>query len=68
MQIEKEREEWMTSTEAAAYCRCSKVSLWRRRAEGLVAHRLGGRLLFRRSDIERFILDGSEKLRSSGRS
>jgi excisionase family DNA binding protein len=50
---------WMTAEEAADYLRCSvsrlrKLSMHRE----LAAHRDGGRVLYRREELDAFITDG----------
>ena len=49
-------DEFITQREAAAIMRCSEVSVWRLRKTGRLAfHRILGKVLFRRSDLEAFL-------------
>jgi excisionase family DNA binding protein len=51
--------ELLTLDELSDYIRTPKATIyaWRKRRTGPVGHRLGRRLIFRRSDVDRWIAD-----------
>ena len=52
-----------TLSEAAQYIRCSKVFIWqRRRAGDLVGLHAGRKVLFRKSELDRFLVKESRPL------
>lgn len=54
---------WLSSKEAAAYLRVSESRLRHDRCEGhwgLRFYRLGGRVLYRREDLDRFVLSQAQ--------
>ena len=54
--IENNKDEFYAQKEAAAIIRCSEISVWRLRKSGRLAfHRILGKVLFRRSDLEAFL-------------
>lgn len=54
--IDTTNDEFLTTRETAALIRCSEVSVWRLRKSGRLAfHRILGKVLVRRSDLEAFL-------------
>lgn len=52
--------EWMTSAEAAEYLRCTRGRIHNLVSEGrLPHHKDGGRLLFRRSELDAYVTGGA---------
>jgi len=50
-----EREGLLDAREAQKYLRLSRSTLWRLRRQGLPVVKLGGRILFRQKDLDRFV-------------
>ena len=62
MKMEKEKSlyegttpEYLTNKEAAKVARCSPVSLWRARKNGLPFHRINSKVLIRRDELEAYL-------------
>ena len=58
--MDKKYNEWLDITEASKYIRLSKSAIYKRTMMGTIQfYKIGKKLLFRRSDLDQYILNGA---------